>query len=117
MGADVHLVFDVDRCGMIAGPPRPPIKMREDRRSHVDRAVVADRHSVWMDVIDIDLLTDPHSFADSNSPQPVERRSHAAAAGTEVSNLLQEPLNEVLHEHDPANDTAFAGAMATPLQS
>ena len=117
MRSDIDLVLDLDRCGVSGRSLRPPVEVRKDRSSHTDRAVVAYADSIRMDVIDIDLLTEPHALADSDPPEPVERWPHAAAAWADVSDLLQEPLNEGLREHDSANDTPFDGATAAFIQA
>ena len=105
MRTDVHLILDLDRRRVVGRPLGSPVEVGEDRRPHADRAVIADRNGVGMHVVDVDLLSDPNSRADSNAPQSVEPGPYAAAAGSHVCNLLQQSLNEARSEHDPGNNT------------
>src|SRR5207247_4269064 len=79
MRPDVNLILDLDGRGMLGGALRPPVEVREDGRSHSDRTVVADRNGVGINVVNVDLLPEPHPRTDSDAPKSMKSRPQAAA--------------------------------------
>ena len=111
----VHLVLDLNRCGVLGRALGAPVEVREDRGAHANRAVVADRHRIGMDVVDVDLLPNPNSGAYSDASKPVDRGSHAAAARSQVGDLVQKSLSEARQEHGPTNDTPSDPKTSVPV--
>jgi hypothetical protein len=116
MRSYVNLVLDLDRRGVLGRPFGSPVEVREDRGSHADRAVIADRDRIGMHVVDVDLLPNPNSGANSDAPKPMECWPDAAAARSHVGDLLQKSLDKTRQEHGPTNDTPSVPETSVPLR-
>ncbi len=55
--------------------------MRDNHRAQTDFNVIFDIDAPWILILQIDIVTDKYVAADTHSPQAMQERAQASAAG------------------------------------
>jgi hypothetical protein len=71
-------------------PARTRVKVRNDRSSEADNAIIANRYVFRMCFVEIDELTDEDLFPNAHSAQPVQPRAQAVPAWRDKGNFAGE---------------------------
>jgi hypothetical protein len=72
--------------------------MSENGGSKTDRAVVANRDSIRMKVIDIDIVGDPNMLAYFGPAHSMKPRPHSPSSRAHESNNVKKPSKQI-HNH------------------
>jgi hypothetical protein len=97
VGTDEDIVFDDDRLEAAAHPSRAPVKMSENRRPQPDRAVVPDTHPFGVELIQVNVRSNPGIAPYPNAPPSMKARANGSTTRKEESQLRQKPLYRLAH--------------------
>src|ERR1700722_808720 len=92
-------IFFNDDLTIADWPSGARIKMRDDRGSETDRAVVPNGDVAGVQFIEVDKLADPDVFSDGNAAQPLQPGSRTESAWRHKSYLARESTEQNWQYH------------------
>ncbi len=93
MRSNENIFFNYD-FSVADGSSRAGVKVRDDRRSQTDYAVVADSYIRGMDFIDVYELADPDVLPNRHSAKALQPRPHPESPGHDQSDLTGKPAEQ-----------------------
>ena len=74
-----------------------PIQMRKNRGPQPYRAIIPDRDTLRMKLVDIHLLADPHVLAYLRAPDSMHHWSKGVATRSEEGYFVQDSTEQLVH--------------------
>ena len=96
VGPHEDIVFD-DNLPVAAGAAWSPIEVRQYGSPEADRAVVANRQRRRMQVVDVDVQSQPHLFPNRRATPALERRSDGVATREDERQAVEKCGQDPVH--------------------
>src|SRR5579864_1506809 len=91
---DEHILLD-NHISFVFVPQGTPIEVSKNGGSKTDRAVVANRDSVWMKIVDVDKVGDPNIPDDFGPAHSMKPWPQATSSRAHESNNVKKPSIQV----------------------